>query len=217
MVRLLSRKETVDFFGLNCPTERCSRLVRSCEGALEDLGEPVWRQVDPPLHVIGRRTSSTMFKLVLPRFSTTTAQSSDNLQSTMASAVPKGQLAAASESPKPTPTVQAIATLDTTASKLLSSARPALLLALLAGRFHAFVEDPVSELQAGLVVLGVLQVTYAVVCLPAAGSQQAKPARKQRPGERKKHDSSGPNLIVVRRIIPGSHHKFSTLLDDTCY
>lgn len=155
--------------------------------------------------MIGRRPSSTMFKLVLPRFSTTSAHPRDNLRPTMASAAPKGQLAAASESPKPKPTVQAIATLDTTASKLLSSARPALLLALLAGRFHAFVEDPVSELQAGLVILGVLQVTYAVVCLPAAGSHQAKPARKQRPGERRKHDSSGPNLIVVRRINPRDH------------
>jgi hypothetical protein len=173
--------------------------------------------VDPSLHVIGRRPNSTMFKLVLPRFFTTTAHPRDNLQSTMASAVPKGQLAAASESPKPKPTVQAVATLDTTASKFLSSARPALLLALLAGRFRAFVEDPVSELQAGLVVLGVLQVTYAVVCLPAAGSQQAKPARKQRPGERRKHESSGPNLIVVRRTNPRHYDKFSTVLDDTCY
>lgn len=119
----------------------------------------------------------------------------------MASATPKGQLPAAVEAPKPTPLVQAISTHDTSASRLLASARPALLLALLAFRFPDFVEDPVSDLQFGLGAVALLQVTYAVVCLPAAGSQSAKPTKKPRPGERKRHDGSGPNLIVVSTAV----------------
>lgn len=126
----------------------------------------------------------------------------------MASAPAKGQSPAVSDSPKPKPAVQAIATLDTTASKVLSTLRPALLLALLAGRFCAFVEDPVSELQTGLIGLAVFQVAYAVICLPPAGSQPGKSTKKPRPGERKKHDSSGPNLIVVRRQNPSLGRRF---------
>jgi len=59
------------------------------------------------------------------------------------------------------------------------------------------VKNPVPELQIGLPIVAAIQVAYAVVCLPAAGSQQAKPARKTRPGERKKQESTGPNLVVT--------------------
>lgn len=115
----------------------------------------------------------------------------------MASATSKSQMAATSESPKPKASVQAIATLDAPASKAVAAVRPALLLALLAFRFRALVKDPVSELQIGLPIVAAIQVAYTVVCLPAAGSQQAKPAKKARPGERKKQESTGPNLVVV--------------------
>lgn len=115
----------------------------------------------------------------------------------MSSVSGKGQLAAGSDSPKPKVSVQAVAIRDTPASKALSTLRPGLLLALLAARFSAVVADPVAELQIGLAVVAALQITYAVVCLPPAGSQNAKPTRKPRPGERKKQDA-GPNLIVVR-------------------
>jgi hypothetical protein len=116
----------------------------------------------------------------------------------MASSTSKTQVVSASESPKPKASVQAIATLDTTASKAVAAVRPALLLAFLAFRFRALVKNPGSELQIGLPIVAAIQVVYAVVCLPAAGSQQAKPARKTRPGERKKQESTGPNLVVVR-------------------
>lgn len=41
---------------------------------------------------------------------------------------------------------------------------------LLATRFKSLVVDPVAELTGGLPYLALLQVIFAVVCLPAAGS-----------------------------------------------
>lgn len=64
-------------------------------------------------------------------------------------------------------------------------ALPALLAAVYAVRFPALVADPVPAMASTLPVVAALQVAYAVLCLPAAGSP-AKPAAKSRPGEKKK-------------------------------
>jgi hypothetical protein len=90
---------------------------------------------------------------------------------------------------------------------------PALLAALFVVRFRALVADPVSTMLSSLPVVVAIQLVYAVVCLPAAGSQSAKTARKARPGE-KKRSSDGVNLPVVCFIhitIPRSikiHQKY---------
>ena len=84
----------------------------------------------------------------------------------------------------------------------------ALLLSLFSLRFKALVADPVSTMCGSLPVLAALQATYAILCLPAAGSQSTKPARKPRPGEKKKpgSETSGPNIMVVRAILYPSFH-----------
>ncbi|XP_044717176.1 GPI biosynthesis protein family pig-F domain-containing protein [Hirsutella rhossiliensis] len=112
------------------------------------------------------------------------------------SAVTKGPLAPTTEAKAKAPAaVHPIPVLDTPLAKGLSFARPALLLGLLAARFDALVSDPVSTLWSALPVVAVIQAVYAVLCLPGAGSQLAKAARKPRPGERKKNDMTGPDPI----------------------
>ncbi|KAH8169417.1 GPI biosynthesis protein family pig-F domain-containing protein [Sarocladium implicatum] len=105
--------------------------------------------------------------------------------------------AASSTSPSAAaPNLYPIALLDTPASLAVAHARPAVYLALLALRFGALVRDPVSELRAALPVVAAGQLAYAICCLPVAGSQEAKPSRKSRPGERKKNEVSGPRPVV---------------------
>ena len=68
-------------------------------------------------------------------------------------------------------------------------------------RFPALVADPVPTMYGSLLpAIAALQIAYAVLCLPPAGSQSAKPPRKPRPGEKKRSGSetSGPNITVVR-------------------
>ncbi|KAK4217174.1 glycosylphophatidylinositol anchor phosphoethanolamine transferase [Rhypophila decipiens] len=70
---------------------------------------------------------------------------------------------------------------------LAQSARhvfPALLATGFLVRFNALVADPVSTMKTALAVVVALQLAYAVICLPVVGSQQGKPARKPRPGEK---------------------------------
>lgn len=107
----------------------------------------------------------------------------------------KGQ--SASPSPKPA-ALQPIALLDTPKAKAYSIARPLLLLGGCALRMPALIRDPVATLNSALPFVVVIQVAYAVVCLPVAGSPGVKVARKPRPGERKKQESNAPNLIKVR-------------------
>lgn len=83
-------------------------------------------------------------------------------------------------------------------------AHTVLLLSLFAVRFPALVADPVPTMYGSLLpALAALQIAYAVLCLPPAGSQSAKPARKPRPGEKKRSGSetSGPNITVVRILF----------------
>lgn len=92
------------------------------------------------------------------------------------------------------PAVSPVPLHDRPLSRTVAAARPALLVALLALRFGRLVEDPVSTLTTALPVIAAVQSTYALVCLPVAGSQAS---RKLRPGD-KKRDLTGPNNITVR-------------------
>jgi phosphatidylinositol glycan class F len=93
---------------------------------------------------------------------------------------------------------------------LAQSARhafPALLAGLFVVRFRALVADPVSAMATTLMLSAVLQVAYAVICLPPAGSSQggaARAARKPRPGEKKRvgfESAAGPNAIAVSHCL----------------
>lgn len=107
--------------------------------------------------------------------------------------------AAEAKANAPAAVVHPIPVLDTPLAKGVSLARPALLLGLFAARLDALISDPVSTLWSALPVVAAIQAVYAVLCLPGAGSQLAKPARKTRPGERKKNDTMGPNPVSVKK------------------
>ncbi|KHN96604.1 phosphoethanolamine transferase PIGF [Metarhizium album ARSEF 1941] len=98
---------------------------------------------------------------------------------------------------KPNASIAPVAVIDTPLSKSAALLRPSLILGLLALRFNALVADPVSTLQLALPATALIQVLYAIICLPVAGSQSAKASRKPRPGEKRKVDPNGPNTISV--------------------
>jgi len=95
-------------------------------------------------------------------------------------------------------TLSPVGVFDTPLAKGISFGRIATLLGLLALRMDALITDPVTTLKTLLPVVAAIQVAYAVLCIPVAGTQLSKASKKARPGERKKADNSGPNPISVR-------------------
>ncbi|KAK8089231.1 hypothetical protein PG997_004192 [Apiospora hydei] len=101
---------------------------------------------------------------------------------------------------------RAIPTLPSPLAQALRHVHPALLLSLFYLRFGALVRDPVSALISALPAVAVLQVAYAVICLPAAGSSAAvQPAKKLRPGEKRKPvaDANAPNITSTVVVALG--------------
>ena len=78
--------------------------------------------------------------------------------------------------PKLVPTTPPIAILQTDAARTLTHLHPALLLAYYLFRFSALVANPTSTLFADLLPVSLLQLAYAVTCLPAH-----KPAETPQP------------------------------------
>lgn len=115
---------------------------------------------------------------------------------TMSAAVAMGSSAQAADS-KPKGTMAPVPVFNTPLAKGISFGRVAVLLSLLALRFDALVKDPASTLQTSIPVVALLQVAYAVVCLPVAGSSISKVGKKARPGEKKKAEGSVPGAIAV--------------------
>ncbi|KAI0134550.1 GPI biosynthesis protein family Pig-F [Xylariales sp. AK1849] len=91
--------------------------------------------------------------------------------------------------------------LPTSQAQAARHVHPVLLLSFFLIRFNALVRDPVSTMWSSLPAILAIQVAYAVLSLPAAGSS-AKPAKKLRPGEKKKSsaESAGPNIAVTTTI-----------------
>ncbi|KAK8154464.1 GPI biosynthesis protein family Pig-F-domain-containing protein [Phyllosticta citrichinensis] len=94
-------------------------------------------------------------------------------------AKPAAPAAAAPPSSKP------IEPLSTDLARIYTQLHPVLLLSLYALQFKAIVADPVGALASALLPLAALQVLYAAICLPAAGSSAASPS-KAAAGRRKK-------------------------------
>ncbi|KAM5352561.1 hypothetical protein ACJ41O_005283 [Fusarium nematophilum] len=103
---------------------------------------------------------------------------------------------APAQQPAPKAAVPAIPLLNTSAALPVSLAHQLLLAGLFVWRFDALVADPVATLQISLPVVAAIQATFAVLCLPVAGSSGAKAVKKPRPGEKKKTDG-GPNAVVT--------------------
>lgn len=95
---------------------------------------------------------------------------------------------------------RAIPTLPSSLAQAIRHVHPIILLSLFYLRFGALVRDPVPTLLNSLPAVAALQVAYTVICLPAAGSSAAvQPAKKFRPGEKRKPvaDGKAPNITSV--------------------
>jgi phosphatidylinositol glycan class F len=104
---------------------------------------------------------------------------------------------AAASSAKTSPALHPVALLDTPRAGLVAALRPVVLFGALYFGFGSLVAEPERTLQLLLPVVAAVQAGYAAVCLPIAGSPAG---RKQRPGEKKKSDSSGPNPAVTAAL-----------------
>jgi phosphatidylinositol glycan class F len=72
----------------------------------------------------------------------------------------------------------AINVLNTDAAKIYTHLHPFLVLSSYFLNFSSIVADPVSSLLKCLIPLGILQIAYVVVCLPATGSTHSAPTTK---------------------------------------
>ena len=89
------------------------------------------------------------------------------------------------------------------ASQVARHIQPVLLVSLCSFGFKHLVADPVSSMRNALPLIIAIQGFYAFLCLPTAGSQSSKVARKPRPGEKKANtDGTGPNILIVRHTGP---------------
>ena len=73
---------------------------------------------------------------------------------------------------------------NTPTAKLFTHLHPVCLLALLYAGFDALVTDPVQALFGSLPLLALVQVTYAINCLPVAGLDEVVAAKKTTPKKR---------------------------------
>ncbi|KAK8178871.1 GPI biosynthesis protein family Pig-F-domain-containing protein [Phyllosticta paracitricarpa] len=95
------------------------------------------------------------------------------------------------------PPSKPIEPLGTDLARIYKHLHPVLLLSLYALQFQAIVVDPVGALASALLPLAALQVLYAAVCLPAAGSGAASPSKAGAAGRRKK-DAKGEKGFAGR-------------------
>jgi GPI ethanolamine phosphate transferase 2/3 subunit F len=86
--------------------------------------------------------------------------------------------------------------LPTDLARIVSQAHPVLLLSAYYLRFPALVADPVSSLLNSLLPLAVIQIAYAVICLPAVGTA-SKPLKKPKLGEKKKTPEASSAKVLV--------------------
>ncbi|KAI0143940.1 GPI biosynthesis protein family Pig-F-domain-containing protein [Hypoxylon sp. NC0597] len=120
---------------------------------------------------------------------------------TMSSPVGKGKAGEISKPNGETPT-HAIRIIASSQAQVVRHLHPVLLLSLFLLRFNALVADPVATMSSSIPIVVAIQAAYTITCLPAAGSQTAKPAKKLRPGEKKRagSESTGPNIAVTTLI-----------------
>ncbi len=89
--------------------------------------------------------------------------------------------------------------LPTDLARLVSQAHPALLLAAYYIRFPALVADPVPTLLQSLLPVALIQVAYAVTCLPAVGSSTKPTGKKVKLNVPKKGAEQSP--IALKAFV----------------
>lgn len=95
-------------------------------------------------------------------------------------------------------------------ARIFSQIHPAILLSAFYLRFPALVADPTSTLLSTLLPLAAVQILYAVVCLPAVGSN-TKVVKKVKLNAPKK-----PEGAAATRILVGCWICLHVILDEMC-
>lgn len=95
-------------------------------------------------------------------------------------------------------TIQPIEVLDNDVARYYTHLHPVLILSLYYLRFSNVVADPVGSLGTLLIPLSVLQVSYAVLCLPPTGSV-VQPLHK--PGQRKRSGNGRNDSTLSQKIV----------------
>ncbi|KAH8202256.1 hypothetical protein TruAng_003533 [Truncatella angustata] len=92
--------------------------------------------------------------------------------------------------------------LPTSQAQIMRHAHPVLLGAFFYASFNALVHEPVTTMWSSAPVVLAVQIAYTTICLPPAGSQSVKPAKKLRPGEKKKagSESNVSNIAVTTTV-----------------
>ncbi|KAK9421459.1 putative Glycosylphosphatidylinositol anchor biosynthesis protein 11 [Seiridium unicorne] len=95
-----------------------------------------------------------------------------------------------------------VSILPTSQAQIVRHAHPVLLGGFFYARFNALVQDPVATMWSSAPVILAIQIAYTILCLPPAGADTTKPAKKLRPGEKKKSgaDGAGPNIAVTTTV-----------------
>ncbi|KAK5018524.1 glycosylphosphatidylinositol anchor biosynthesis protein 11 [Cryomyces antarcticus] len=85
-------------------------------------------------------------------------------------------------------------------AKVYTHLHPILVLALFYYQFPSLVADPVLSLTSSLAPLGILQIAYVTICLPATGAMAA-PTAPLKPGQRRKAGSKS-EAGTGEKIVP---------------
>ncbi|GME43972.1 Recombination hotspot-binding protein [Neofusicoccum parvum] len=96
-----------------------------------------------------------------------------------------------------------IETLNTDIARIYTHLHPFLVVSIFALQFNGVVADPAASLFNALIPLSVLQVVYAILCLPAAGSSSSKSsgARRKGPGGKAEAGVSSKVSTAVLSLI----------------
>ncbi|KAI6092248.1 GPI biosynthesis protein family Pig-F-domain-containing protein [Hypoxylon rubiginosum] len=121
---------------------------------------------------------------------------------TMSAPIGKATASQTSKTKEGETSTQAVRTIASSQAQIVKHVHSVLLLSSFFMRFNALVADPVSTMSNSVPIVAAIQAVYAIVCLPAVGSHVAKPAKKLRPGEKRKSgsESTGPNVAVTTLV-----------------
>ncbi|OJD29726.1 gpi biosynthesis protein family pig-f [Diplodia corticola] len=107
-------------------------------------------------------------------------------------------------SSSPASSSKPIETLNTDIARIYTHIHPFLVVSVFAIQFGGIVADPVTSLFNALIPLSVLQVVYAILCLPAAGSSSSKSsggARRKGAGGKAEADNRSKVSTAVLSLI----------------
>ena len=91
--------------------------------------------------------------------------------------------------------------LPTDLARIVSQAHPALLLSAYYLRFPALVADPVPTLLNTLLPLALIQIAYALICLPAVGSTSKAVKKAKHGGSKKTIDTTSAKGLVISNFL----------------